>query len=363
MEDNNEGKPDRFRFKRPRSPSRPSDAEPSSKHSRRERFETTREDHPAYKCKANRHHHGKDKHRPKRRKYRSFHPEFCEEAAQNGYETKGMDAETAFRESLFDALADDEGAEYWTHLYGEPIHTYPRSEAESRYGGCAIGDDEYAKWVREQMWARSHEHVIEERERREARARREDKWKKAKYKAKLRAEEMERERMEEEERARERKKEKEWRRKFREGSFEESMNEETEPEQATVDDLKWTRAWNSYQTKWEGLKDMSAQKTNKGDDNNEEKSRTASIEIPWPVQSGKAKHVKKEAVEAFFSNGLSGLDRAIKRSTLRAERVRWHPDKIQHRFGGQNINGATMKLVNSVFLVVDDLYNEIKGKR
>src|SRR5436190_10673322 len=34
--------------------------------------------------------------------------------------------DTAFRESLFDALADDEGAAYWESVYGQPIHIYPR---------------------------------------------------------------------------------------------------------------------------------------------------------------------------------------------------------------------------------------------
>ena len=36
-----------------------------------------------------------------------------------------MDPNSAFIESLFDALADDEGAAYWEDVYGQPIHTYP----------------------------------------------------------------------------------------------------------------------------------------------------------------------------------------------------------------------------------------------
>lgn len=40
----------------------------------------------------------------------------------------------AFRDSLFDALADDEGAHYWESVYSQPIHVYPRPSVETPQG-------------------------------------------------------------------------------------------------------------------------------------------------------------------------------------------------------------------------------------
>jgi hypothetical protein len=42
---------------------------------------------------------------------------------------------------------------------------------------------------------------------------------------------------------------------------------------------------------------------------------------------------------------------------LKAERVRWHPDKIQHRFGG-NVDEGTMKIVTGIFQIVDDMVEQ-----
>jgi hypothetical protein len=42
---------------------------------------------------------------------------------------------------------------------------------------------------------------------------------------------------------------------------------------------------------------------------------------------------------------------------LKVERVRWHPDKVQQRFGGA-VDEGTMKVVTGVFQVVDDLVEE-----
>jgi len=43
---------------------------------------------------------------------------------------------------------------------------------------------------------------------------------------------------------------------------------------------------------------------------------------------------------------------------LKAERVRWHPDKVQQRFGGA-VDEGTMKLVTGVFQVVDAVFEEV----
>lgn len=85
-----------------------------------------------------------------------------------------LSADAAFRESLFDALADDEGAAYWEGVYGQPIHTYsryvPMHESDQDAGDNPVlermSDDEYAAYVRTKMWEKSREHLMEERDRR-----------------------------------------------------------------------------------------------------------------------------------------------------------------------------------------------------
>ncbi len=59
----------------------------------------------------------------------------------------------------------------------------------------------------------------------------------------------------------------------------------------------------------------------------------------------------KPNIEAFFER-VPVEDRAERLRKLKAERVRWHPDKTQQRFGGE-VDDGTMKLVTGVFQVVD----------
>jgi len=82
-----------------------------------------------------------------------------------------LDSEAAFRESLFDAMADDEGADYWSSIYGQPIHTYPNTYLSPETGRLEkMTDEEYTEFVRTKMWEKTHQHVLEERARREAAA-------------------------------------------------------------------------------------------------------------------------------------------------------------------------------------------------
>ncbi|KAL9131391.1 MAG: hypothetical protein Q9217_000659 [Psora testacea] len=83
-----------------------------------------------------------------------------------------MSPDTAFRESLFDALADDEGAAFWEGVYGQPIHTYSPSRPNNDHskddaenpGLERMTDDEYVAYVRAKMWEKSHGYVSGKRE-------------------------------------------------------------------------------------------------------------------------------------------------------------------------------------------------------
>ncbi|CAD6565758.1 MAG: hypothetical protein ASARMPREDX12_006757 [Alectoria sarmentosa] len=291
-----------FRFKRPRSPS-PSPSEPSRKrHSLSPSSEL-----PQNPRHARRHHHH---HRSKGRPHT---PPF---AYDNGYIKKGgqhMDPDAAFRESLFDALADDEGAAFWQGVYGQPIHTYsPYYPASTSPDDGTpddaqnpklerMNDDQYTAYVRKKMWEKSHEHIVEERRRREE----ERKRKKAK--------------IEEE-------------RKWQAGVAEALRRGEERRKRKT-----WKGLWVGYLTGWEERKG----------------------EIFWPVESGKIKDVGTGEVEKFFK-GVGGIGDVDLRDVLKKERVRWHPDKMQQRAGAVGIDGRSMKAVTAVFQIVDRLWSEMR---
>jgi hypothetical protein len=105
-------------------------------------------------------------------------------------------------------------------------------------------------------------------------------------------------------------------------------------------------SWSVYVQKWEELKQRR--------DLGEEKTDARKL-IPWPVVSGTMRHVSKEAIEFFFENSSAWKEDPV--ALLKTERVRWHPDKMQQRFG-QHIDAETMKSVTAVFQVVDRLWGE-----
>ena len=89
--------------------------------------------------------------------------------------------------------------------------------------------------------------------------------------------------------------------------------------------------------------------------------------IAWPVESGKRVDVNSEEVERFIKKGTDSLQSKDSASqdalvaALKVERVRWHPDKIQQRYGFMEIDEATMKGVTAAFQVFDRMWNDIRG--
>lgn len=234
----------------------------------------------------------------------------------------------AFRESLFDALADDEGAAYWEGVYGQPIHTYSpyTAKGDADYSEDPdnprlerMNDEEYVSYVRSKMWEKSHQYIFEERKRRE-----------------------------------------------KERTTRKSKDEEGRKWQANMDEAlrrgeerrkrnRWKGLWEAYIRKWE---------TTFTADNETSSTRDR---ISWPVENGHAKDVGKEEVERFFLKAPQAAGAADGKEVdvvdvLKKERVRWHPDKIQQRAGGKGIDEGTMKLVTAVFQVIDRLWNEMRGK-
>lgn len=253
--------------------------------------------------KSRRHRSREDDRQKERRRKRSRSP-----TPPNPYEEPPLDPDAAFRESLFDAMADDEGAAYWEGVYGQPVHVYANERPGPQGELERMTDEEYAAYVRQKMWEKTHEGLIDERRRREE----------------AREENARRERER-------RRVEKEIRRSLRAG--EERRSEKRGRERWAA----YVRAWRD----WDGSAET----------------------IPWPVESGERKDVGEDAVKTFLFAGLkeAGEDGEVFARALRDERVRWHPDKMQQRLGGE-VDAELMKDVTAIFQTVDALWNDTRRK-
>ena len=302
-------KPFRFKTHHQRGPSpsaayRQRSASPSTSHRSSNR--------PHY-----RHHHHSHYHRSRRRNRTPIDDTYLSNSRSDQY----LHPDVAFRESLFDALADDEGALFWEGVYGQPIHTYPRYREANQEDDDddpehpkleRMTDEEYVSYVRGKMWEKSHQYIFEERRKREAQRKR-DKV----------AEERNRE----------------W-----QASFDEGMRRGEERWKKE----RWKGVWKTYGRKWDETFNDGAEGSMKE-------------RISWPVESGTWQDVGKEAVETFFRHG-AGVEDVDLGVVLKRERVRWHPDKMQQRAGSCGIDNETMKAVTAVFQVVDRLWGETRRK-
>lgn len=272
---------------------------------------------------------------------------------------------TSFRNSLFDALADDEGALYWESVYGQPLHTYSRheAEAESKKGGLeAMSDEQYAEYVRARMWEKTHEGLHEEQQKRRRRA--------------------EGKRQEQEGRRKRRHRSREHEPDGYGFVFDMSNHRDGARERGTSDRTieKWKGIWKRYLHSWDELNAcVSAANESAPSEGKQKPSsqrRHLRSLIFWPVESGRRCDITREAVEKFMRNAhvasenSSSVNKITAESAqrpndylavLKAERVRWHPDKIQQRYRSLGMEENVLKGVTTVFQIIDALFIEEKG--
>ncbi|PGH09046.1 hypothetical protein AJ79_05775 [Helicocarpus griseus UAMH5409] len=333
-------------------------------------------DEPSSRHRRHRHHHRRHRHPSSNR----------HEPSSADAQPPGMNPDDAFRESLFDALADDEGAQYWESVYGQPIHTYPRPEKGGQGVLEQMTDEEYAEYVRARMWEKTHEAVFEERERRR------------------REREKERERkgngVEGEREAFER-------------MVEESLRRGRERKGERERRDRWIKVWRRYLDSWEVLDGRAREvklgskgdgggggggggETDAGQGGLESKDSGRAHDhgdklrnlIFWPVESGKRRDISPQAVEAFVrhapvstpactpAGAPAGLERQQQDqagkarlhasdilTVLKIERVRWHPDKMQHRYGALGMEEQLVKSATEVFQILDRMWVEERERR
>lgn len=257
-----------------------------------------------------------------------------------------IDAEAAFRESLFDALGDDEGAAYWESVYGQPIHNYAVPELPKGPEGELerMDEEEYAAYVRAQMWARTREGMMEEQDR-------------------LRAERRKTKKREDAARSRDQERD----------AFERAMEDSLRRGAERKKKKEWTGVWEEYLRGWEAV----AKAAQQSQGSTSTTTPTTSVEgigagaeetgagpasstplrnlLFWPVKSGKRCDITPDAVGEFLKRAPPEGELL---STLKVERVRWHPDKIQHRYAVLGIDDKILRSVTEVFQIVDRMWNE-----
>jgi hypothetical protein len=258
----------------------------------------------------------------------------------------------AFQTSLFDALADDEAASYWESVYSQPIHVYSRPVEQMASGELQDMDDEtYAAYVQRKMWEKQNPEIVLERERME----------------KKRQEERETKERRREEFVRARQKE-DWTRASRARGTRDGKHDDpldTEPagrrsKPREPDDEVYARAWAAYLSAWDALKVALASPISP----ESRPPKPPSQRIPWPTLQNRP--ATRPNIEAFMRHApvTSDNDKGPpgQLQALKLERVRWHPDKVQQRFGGA-VDEGTMKVVTGVFQVVDGLVEEERKRR
>ncbi|KAJ5484125.1 hypothetical protein N7539_005921 [Penicillium diatomitis] len=290
-----------------------------------------------------------DRHRSRRSKHKSSPGDSHRKHTNEPFPQRGapLSPNAAFRESLFDALGDDEGAAYWETVYGQPIHNYPIPEIPRGPDGELeqMTDEEYAAYVRSRMWERTREGMLEEQERlREERRR-------AKHRDRGG------------DKARER------------DAFERAMEESLRRGAERKRRKNWEAVWKDYVARWEEIAKVvektaataaASASASASTDPTESITEQPSKDVQpprlqdllfWPVESGKRRDVNPDSVRDFLRHAPSG----DLLSSLKAERVRWHPDKIQHRYSVLGLDDDVMKSVTEVFQIVDRMWSEQRG--
>ena len=275
----------------------------------------------------------------------------------NRYAQPSLSPDAAFRESLFDALADDEGAQYWEGVYGQSIHTFERPDGRGELE--KMTDEEYASYVRAKMWEKTHEGLLEERERRRRAREKQDEERKRRGKAESEREAFER-------------------------MIDESLRRglERKSRKRRVD--AWREVWRRYLESWEEMDRLARQAASSGSTPEEDGVAAGGGKMPrlrnlivWPVESGKRRGITPEAVREFMQNApppnsMPGSNQQPSSTSstpsdfltaLKAERVRWHPDKVQHRYGSLGMEEQLIKSATEVFQILDRMWVEERAKQ
>lgn len=289
-------------------------------------------------------HRNRRRHRHKRRKL-SDGPTESDEIRDR---ESNLPPDQAFQESLFDALGDDEGAAYWQNVYGQPIHTFPNSFQNPETGELEqMTDDEYASFVRRKMWEKSWEGIEAARE--EKRRQREQQRREARQNQSQNNSHSEAPRQH--------------RSRGSDHDFDDQIEASLRRGEHRKLRRRWKTLWQEYVLAWDNLKSSEVRRSSV----DHAEQVYLRNKIAWPVESGKREDVTAENVERFISEIAQSLSQdektvPVRHSLIKQERIKWHPDKMQQRYGYMDIDNSTMQGITAVFQILDRMWNDIRER-
>ncbi|KAF8608193.1 hypothetical protein BDV93DRAFT_486785 [Ceratobasidium sp. AG-I] len=264
------------------------------------------------KSPSSRHRH--HKHDKKKSPIPSFN-EYSREQDQGGWEPPPTSSkvdldelraemeERRFREKLFDAMGDDAGFDQTEAYYNDFSHVPPRwrepgeSAAAKGPDTSAMDDEQYAEWIREGMWKRTHRAEVEAREQAEKEKR------KRKEKEKARREETKKMDREVDERR--------------------SRKQQLKEQQGALD------AWGAYDAQWAQLRSSGR---------SEPDLKLSFMDLPWPSYPPPSlplsqEALSKQAISAFLLSPLHSVGKPRKQR-LREALLLYHPDRFVAKWMG-----------------------------
>ncbi|CCO32001.1 hypothetical protein BN14_06053 [Rhizoctonia solani AG-1 IB] len=207
--------------------------------------------------------------------------------------------ERAFREKLFDAMGDDFGMENTEAHFNEYDDSVPErwkhpASSHLRDDPSIMDDDQYAEWIREGMWRRTHKAEVEAQERAEE----------------------ERKRKKEREKARR----EDTRRMEREDNERKSKRRQAKEQQSVVE------GWIAYEARWAQMRPS-------------ETTSFGFVDLPWPCHPPPRlpldpDALSKQTISAFLLSPLHSIGKPRKQR-LREALLLYHPDRFVAKWMGR----------------------------
>lgn len=217
----------------------------------------------------------------------------------------------SFKDALFSALSDPDDAAHWKQVFGSEIHIYPRPR-------LTMSDDEYASWVRDQVYGQvlRESHMKKAQEAQRERLRQE---------AKLRQQREERERKYYEQ---QRKAEQEFQRSWQERLNRMSngqANGQSSPSQNSSRNLRSQaplQRWKDY---------LAAFQPPPPNANLELLLLWQESDVPWPTPSGLEEDISEANIRNFirmYAMKYSKQAAGDWKKAVKQNQYYWHPDKF-----------------------------------
>lgn len=213
-----------------------------------------------------------------------------------------------FKDALFSALSDADDAAHWAQVFGSEIHIYPRPRP-------TMTDDEYATWVREQVYG----HVLRENHQKRTREAQQERMR---QEAKRRQQREEREQQYYEEK---RKHDQAWERVYQERLFGERNGEYTR-DSSSARNLRSQaplQRWKDY---------LAAFQPPPPDANLDLLLLWQQSDVPWPTPSGLEKDISETNIRSFikmYAVKYSEQAAGDWKKAVKQNQYYWHPDKFR----------------------------------